>query len=189
MLRISASSLQRPVWTFSRCRVAASSKTPSSRRSGPQLTRIRVGVVTNVCPNTSRTSVGPFGRNLPATSIVRQALRNAGLQTPVVAAGGVHGFEEAERILNDGEADIIASARQSIADPDWFLKMKLGHGDDIRVCIFSNYCEALDTRHKQVTCELWDREDKNRSRRQTNIGRQTTTFAAGLGTAAGVMSR
>ena len=104
---------------------------------------------------------GPFGRNLPATAMVRKAIRDAGLQTPVVAAGGIHGFVEAERILADGEADIIASARQSIADPDWFLKMRLGCGEEIRVCIYSNYCEALDTRHKQVTCELWDREDKD----------------------------
>lgn len=104
---------------------------------------------------------GPFGRNLPATAQVRRAVRDAGFDTPVVAAGGVHGFVEAERILDDGEADIIGSARQSIADPDWFLKMRLGLGDQIRVCIFSNYCEALDTRHKQVTCELWDREDKD----------------------------
>lgn len=104
---------------------------------------------------------GPFGRNLPATAKIRQAILAAGLATPVVAAGGIHGFEEAERVLQDGEADIIGSARQSIADPDWFLKMRLGYGDEVRVCIFSNYCEALDTRHKQVTCELWDREDKN----------------------------
>jgi 2,4-dienoyl-CoA reductase-like NADH-dependent reductase (Old Yellow Enzyme family) len=104
---------------------------------------------------------GPFGRNLPATAQVRKAVRDAGLSTPVIAAGGVHGFVEAERILRDGEADIIASARQSIADPDWFRKMHLGYGDQVRVCIFSNYCEALDTRHKQVTCELWDREDKH----------------------------
>jgi 2,4-dienoyl-CoA reductase-like NADH-dependent reductase (Old Yellow Enzyme family) len=104
---------------------------------------------------------GPFGRNLSATALVRRAIRDAGFETPVVAAGGVHGFVEAERILQDSEADIIGSARQSIADPDWFLKMRLGYGDQVRVCIFSNYCEALDTRHKQVTCELWDREDKD----------------------------
>ena len=104
---------------------------------------------------------GPFGRNLPATAKVRKAIRDAGFDTPVIAAGGIHGFVEAERILREGEADIIASARQSIADPDWFLKMRLGCGDDIRICIYSNYCEALDTRHKQVTCELWDREDKD----------------------------
>lgn len=104
---------------------------------------------------------GPFGRNLPATAQLRKAVRDANLTTPVIAAGGVHGFVEAERILQDGEADIIASARQSIADPDWFRKAQFGYGDQVRVCIFSNYCEALDTRHKQVTCELWDREDKD----------------------------
>jgi hypothetical protein len=24
--------------------------------------------------------------------------------------------------------------------------------------LYTNYCEALDQRHRQVTCELWDRE-------------------------------
>ena len=103
---------------------------------------------------------GPFGRNLSATALVRHTVREAGFKTPVIVAGGIHGFVEAERILQSSEADIVAAARQSIADPDWFLKMRLGRGEDIRVCIYSNYCEALDTRHKQVTCELWDREDK-----------------------------
>ena len=104
---------------------------------------------------------GPFGRNLPATIQVRHAVREAGFDTPVVVAGGIHGFVEAERILREGEADIIGAARQSLADPDWFLKMRMGHGHEVRSCIYSNYCEALDTRHKQVTCELWDREDKD----------------------------
>jgi 2,4-dienoyl-CoA reductase-like NADH-dependent reductase (Old Yellow Enzyme family) len=104
---------------------------------------------------------GPFGRNLPDTALIRRAIRDQGLETPIVAAGGIHGFDEAERILREGEGDIIASARQSIADPDWFLKMRMGYGDQVRVCIYSNYCEALDTRHKQVTCELWDRENRD----------------------------
>ncbi|MYE50215.1 MAG: NADH:flavin oxidoreductase [Gammaproteobacteria bacterium] len=103
---------------------------------------------------------GPFGRNIRSTAEVRQAVRAAGFDTPVVVAGGIHGFEQAEAILRSGEADIIGSARQSIADPDWFLKMRLGRGEEVRVCVYSNYCEALDTRHKQVTCELWDRLDK-----------------------------
>jgi len=25
------------------------------------------------------------------------------------------------------------------------------------LCRYSNYCEGLDQKHKQVTCELWDR--------------------------------
>ncbi len=101
---------------------------------------------------------GPFGRNLDATAQVRKAVRSEQMDTPIVAAGGVHGFQEAERILREGEADIIAAARQSLADPDWYRKIRLGKGKQVRVCRYTNYCEALDTRHKQVTCELWDRE-------------------------------
>ena len=101
---------------------------------------------------------GPFGRNLPATRAVREAVRETGFDTPVIAAGGIHDYQQAEDILESGGADIIASARQTLADPDWFLKTRLGCGDEIRICLYTNYCEALDTKHKQVTCELWDRE-------------------------------
>ena len=52
----------------------------------------------------------------------------------------------------------MAAARQSLADPDWFRKMRLGRGPEIRRCIYTNYCEGLDQKHKQVTCQLWDRE-------------------------------
>jgi dimethylglycine catabolism A len=55
-------------------------------------------------------------------------------------------------------ADIIASARQSLADPDWFRKLRLGMGDEVRRCVFTNYCEGLDQVHKPVTCKLWDHE-------------------------------
>jgi 2,4-dienoyl-CoA reductase-like NADH-dependent reductase (Old Yellow Enzyme family) len=100
---------------------------------------------------------GPFGRNVAAASRVRQALRDAGFETPVVVAGGIHGFDQAESILAHGHADVIASARQSLADPDWFRKMRRGRGDEVRRCVFTNYCEGLDQMHKQVTCKLWDR--------------------------------
>jgi dimethylglycine catabolism A len=79
----------------------------------------------------------------------------------VVAAGGIHNFELAERVLSDGIGDVVASARQVLADPDWFAKLETGHGGDIRLCEFTNYCEGLDQQHKQVTCQLWDREELN----------------------------
>lgn len=101
---------------------------------------------------------GPFGRNVPLAAAVKRAVNEAGFDTPVITAGGICTFDQAERILQQGEADIIASARQALADPDWFLKMRLGAGDQIRRCDFTNYCEALDQKHKQVTCKLWDRE-------------------------------
>jgi len=101
---------------------------------------------------------GPFGRNVEPAAAVRAALRDAGLATPVVVAGGLSTFEQAEGILAAGQADFVAAARQSLADPDWWLKMRLGRGDEIRRCTYTNYCEGLDQMHKQVTCRLWDRE-------------------------------
>jgi 2,4-dienoyl-CoA reductase-like NADH-dependent reductase (Old Yellow Enzyme family) len=100
---------------------------------------------------------GPFGRNLPLSAAIRHALGDDGFTTPVVAAGGICTFEQAEAVLRNGEADIVGAARQSLADPDWFLKTKLGRGAEVRRCTYTNYCEALDQMHKQVTCKLWDR--------------------------------
>ncbi|MBM3607825.1 MAG: NADH:flavin oxidoreductase [Alphaproteobacteria bacterium] len=102
-------------------------------------------------------SFGPFGRNLEATALIRKAVRDAGYQTPVVAAGGIHNFAFAEKILRDGIGDIIGAARQSLADPDWFLKIERGKAGQVRLCEYTNYCEGLDQNHKQVTCQLWDR--------------------------------
>ncbi|MET0278220.1 MAG: NADH:flavin oxidoreductase [Pseudorhodoplanes sp.] len=101
---------------------------------------------------------GPFGRNVDATTAIRRAVRAEGLQTPIVCTGGVHNFEFAEKMLEDGACDIVGSARQTLADPDWFLKTHLGLGEQVRVCEFTNYCEGLDQKHKTVTCQLWDKE-------------------------------
>jgi dimethylglycine catabolism A len=101
---------------------------------------------------------GPFGRNVPLAAAIRRAVREAGFGTPLVTSGGIATFEQAEVILEAGQADFVAAARQSLADPDWFLKIRLGLGHLVRRCEFTNYCEGLDQRHKQVTCKLWDRD-------------------------------
>jgi 2,4-dienoyl-CoA reductase-like NADH-dependent reductase (Old Yellow Enzyme family) len=101
---------------------------------------------------------GPFGRNLGLAAAIRAAVRAAGLATPVVAAGGIADFGQAEDALARGDCDLVASARQSLADPDWWLKVEAGQGAEVRRCEFTNYCEALDQGHQQVTCKLWDRE-------------------------------
>ena len=101
---------------------------------------------------------GPFGRNVHLATTIRDAVRAAGHATPVVAAGGICHFEQAEAVLQREQADVVAAARQSLADPDWWKKMRLGHGEEVRRCIFTNYCEGLDQKHKEVTCQLWDRD-------------------------------
>src|SRR5437773_159886 len=110
-------------------------------------------------PTTLSDERGPFGRSVPLVAAIKKAVNRAGFKTPIVATGGITTFEQAEQILRDEQADIIGMARQALADPDWFRKVKLGRGDGVRRCTYTNYCEALDQAHRQVTCKLWDRKE------------------------------
>lgn len=110
-------------------------------------------------PTTLSDEVGPFGRSIPLVAAIKRAVNDAGFTTPVVATGGIATFEQAEAILKRGEADIVGLARQALADPDWFVKVKSGRGAEVRRCTYTNYCEALDQAHRPVTCKLWDRVD------------------------------
>jgi 2,4-dienoyl-CoA reductase-like NADH-dependent reductase (Old Yellow Enzyme family) len=112
-------------------------------------------------PTTLSDATGPFGRTVPLVAQIKESINAAGYKTPVVATGGIGTFLQAEDILQRGAADIVGFARQALADPDWFLKVRLGRGDEVRRCTYTNYCEALDQAHKQVTCKLWDRIELN----------------------------
>ena len=106
---------------------------------------------------------GPYGRNLAPAARIRAHVRAAGCTTPIIVAGGIHNFLQAESALAQGAGDIVGFARQALADPDWFRKVRLGQGGAVRLCMYTNYCEALDQRHREVTCELWDREGLDRA--------------------------
>jgi len=110
-------------------------------------------------PTTISDEQGPFGRSVPLVRQIKHAVNQAGFNTPIVATGSITTFEQAESILQSGNADIIGMARQALADPDWFRKVKAGRGDEVRRCTYTNYCEALDQGHRQVTCKLWDRHE------------------------------
>ncbi len=122
---------------------------------------------------------GPFGRNVKPGAAIRQAVRDAGRTTPVIVTGGIHGFDQAEGILQRGDADLVGAARQALADPDFFLKMRLGRGSEVRVCEYTNYCEGLDQKHKMVTCKLWDRKELDApDAKLTEYGKRRTTAPA-----------
>jgi 2,4-dienoyl-CoA reductase-like NADH-dependent reductase (Old Yellow Enzyme family) len=115
---------------------------------------------------------GPFGRNIKPAAQIRQAVHKAGFETPVVVAGGIYDFQQAEDILKNGDADIVGAARQSLADPDWFRKIRSGKSNEVRTCEYTNYCEGLDQKHKQVTCQLWDRIDRENTTSLSSDGKR-----------------
>jgi 2,4-dienoyl-CoA reductase-like NADH-dependent reductase (Old Yellow Enzyme family) len=96
---------------------------------------------------------------------IRRAVREAGLATPVVTAGKIHTFEQAESILRDGRADLIGMARALLADPDLPRKWRAGADADARACVFCPYCEDEDQHHRVVTCTLWPKDPADHRRR------------------------
>ncbi len=122
---------------------------------------------------------GPFGRNAAPTAAIRHAIRTENLTTPVVCTGGIHNYEMAEGLIENGTCDIVGAARQSLADPDWYRKIALGLGNAVRTCEYTNYCEGLDQKHKPVTCKLWDQDNlDDASVKRTIDGKRRSTAPA-----------
>jgi 2,4-dienoyl-CoA reductase-like NADH-dependent reductase (Old Yellow Enzyme family) len=96
---------------------------------------------------------------------IRRAVRAAGLATPVVTAGKIHTFDQAEAILGGERADLIGMARALLADPDLPRKWRAGADADARACVFCPYCEDEDQHHRVVTCTLWPKDAGDHRRR------------------------
>lgn len=70
---------------------------------------------------------------VPLASAIKEVV-----SIPVIAVGRVTEAEEAERVLAEGHADMVAMTRQHIADPETVSKLRAGRADDVRKCIGCN---------------------------------------------------
>ncbi len=66
------------------------------------------------------------------------------VKTPVATVGGFNSPEMMEEFLASGQADVIAVARQFLADPFFPRKIQEGKEDEVRPCIRCNHCMSLD---------------------------------------------
>lgn len=73
---------------------------------------------------------------------------------PVIAAGRLDDAELAERVLREGQADLVAVGRQLIADADWPNKVREGREADVRPCIACNACVDLVAVAKEARCAV-----------------------------------
>jgi 2,4-dienoyl-CoA reductase-like NADH-dependent reductase (Old Yellow Enzyme family) len=86
---------------------------------------------------------------------IKQYINAKGFHVPVVSVGKISDPADAERLLQEGRADIIGMARQLLSDPDWVRKVEDGRPEKIIRCIYCNVCKQLDENFKTVTCFLW----------------------------------
>jgi len=97
----------------------------------------------------------PDGVHVYLAEAIRKALRNSGYDIPVATAGKIRMPDLADKIVAEGQADIIGMARTLLCDPDWPNKAKAGQDDEIVKCAACGYCSESDEKYETVTCIQW----------------------------------
>lgn len=72
----------------------------------------------------------------------------------VSVVGAIMNPEEAEQLLVDGAADMVALARPLTADPDWPVKALEGRPEDIVPCLRCLQCYHIATNRRNVGCSV-----------------------------------
>ena len=91
----------------------------------------------------------PRGHLLKYAAAVKKVVHK-----PVITIGGHSDLAEMERIVADGEADIIAMGRQLLADPYLPKKGMLGQADKVRRCLRCANCQSGRFTHGAARCSL-----------------------------------
>lgn len=80
-------------------------------------------------------AAAPAGTHAPLAAQIKAALA-----IPVIAVGRIQTPEVAEKILQEGQADLIALGRQLLADPNWPEKVRTKREKEIVYCNYCNTC-------------------------------------------------
>lgn len=101
--------------------------------AGADVLHISTGVYENLFTYLIAPMGVPFGLNLEAAAAVKRAV-----SVPVIAVGKLLHPDMAEKVLEQGLADLVAIGRGLICDPELPRKAKEGRLDEIRWCIACN---------------------------------------------------
>lgn len=97
----------------------------------------------------------PDMTNLYLAEAIRDAVRKAGFQIPIITAGKIRDPQLAENALESTKADVIGLCRALLCDPDWPVKAKNDQAKEIVTCTACNWCLDADTRKEKVYCSRW----------------------------------
>jgi len=102
---------------------------------------------------------------------------------PVMTSNRIITPEQAERILEQGRADLIGIGRGLLADPEWPKKAREGREREIRHCISCTYCAKVTMGPMPVACTVNPRLGRERELQLTPATKPKTVFIAGGGPA------
>jgi 2,4-dienoyl-CoA reductase (NADPH2) len=87
--------------------------------------------------------------NATAAEAIRQVV-----DVPVMVVGRIHTPELGEKILADGQADLVAMGRPFLADPHWPNKVKAGKPEAMRRCISCENCIDSMIENQNMNCAI-----------------------------------
>lgn len=87
--------------------------------------------------------------NIPRTAAVRQQV-----DIPITCVGNIPDIAAAERILAEGKADVVAMARNILADMDFVKKAYRGQPEEIRPCLRCIECASRPAQGGGVRCSV-----------------------------------
>lgn len=76
-------------------------------------------------------------------------------KTKIITVGSIFSLRQAENILKDGKADLVAMGRAHMADPKIVIKSAKGDEDGVRKCLHCNICvQSLFVKGSPIYCAV-----------------------------------
>ncbi|MBP7283315.1 MAG: FAD-dependent oxidoreductase [Leptospiraceae bacterium] len=92
---------------------------------------------------------------------IAKKIKDATPGVPIIASNRVNIPETIQRILQNGEADIVSMARPMLADPEFVNKVKAGKSERVNTCIACNQA-CLDHTFKELMVSCLVNPEANR---------------------------
>ncbi len=111
---------------------------------------VSAGIAGQTPSVTSPLKAAPEGTYAPLAGQIKPAV-----SVPVIAVGHICRAEVAERVLSEGQADLVAIGRQLLADPFWPHKVAEGRENDVVFCRYDNHlCLGNLARQMPIACSV-----------------------------------
>lgn len=95
-----------------------------------------------------------FIADMPNAYLAKAVKACSDIKIPVLTLGGMNNPEEMDKIIENGEADVIAMARSLIADPEFPNKARTGAADEIIPCVKCFNCLNNHSKTHMFTCSV-----------------------------------
>lgn len=93
------------------------------------------------------------GPRVPYAETITRLGRAAAPGVPLGALGLITDPNEGERLVRDGQAELIMLARPLVTDPAWPVKAREGREAQIRYCVSCNTCWHMITTSRGLRCD------------------------------------